>query len=228
MSQLMRRVGNGACGKNTVNKGFCGVQHQGTLNLFAIGGKSMKNNDYQEAALRTASSNFNVPPADLLHAILGLMTEVGELADILKKWVYYNEKPTEFDVVHIIEETGDLLWYIPLICRQFGINIGSVMDKNIAKLYARYPEKFTPEAAADRDLSAERQVLCPDKAQKYRLRAYVWQDGSGWQPHNIVDRTAESAEEATLEAGRMVDNGDRLGEVIVTITAPDGSITKVD
>jgi len=40
-----------------------------------------------------------------------------------------------------------------------GVSLDEVMARNIAKLRARYPEKFTAVNAMMRDLAAERQIL---------------------------------------------------------------------
>lgn len=48
---------------------------------------------------------------------------------------------------------------IYLTCRVYGIDFGDMLEININKLKARYPEKFTEEAALNRDLDAEREVL---------------------------------------------------------------------
>lgn len=114
----------------------------------------MNLNTYQELALRTA------PAADaghdIIHAGLGLATEAGEFLDVLKKKHAYS-KP--IDTVNLREEVGDLLWYCALACRGLDTTLEAVAATNIAKLRARYPEKFTEEAALNRNLTTERQIL---------------------------------------------------------------------
>jgi hypothetical protein len=47
------------------------------------------------------------------HAQLGMITELGELGDLIKRsWVYGKE----FDKVNLLEECGDFLWYTVLLC----------------------------------------------------------------------------------------------------------------
>lgn len=48
---------------------------------------------------------------------------------------------------------------IYMTCRIFNIDFEQMLEININKLKARYPEKFTQEAALNRDLDAEREVL---------------------------------------------------------------------
>jgi NTP pyrophosphatase (non-canonical NTP hydrolase) len=92
----------------------------------------------------------------LNHGVLGLMGEVGELAAALERWVYYGK---ELDEDNVAEEMGDCLWYLAELCNALGVSMGRVMEANIAKLRARYPEKYTDEAASNRDLEAEKKAM---------------------------------------------------------------------
>lgn len=88
----------------------------------------------------------------LLHAGLGLCTEVGEFQDHLKRHIFYNE---ELDESFLIKELGDILWYVAEACNTLNISMDSVMSANIAKLKARYPDGFNDRDATNRDLEAE-------------------------------------------------------------------------
>jgi NTP pyrophosphatase (non-canonical NTP hydrolase) len=120
--------------------------------------------DYIEKANRTATTNYgsisqrleNPKIIDLIHAGLGISTETGELLDTIKKYIYYGK---ELDEVNLIEEVGDIFWYLALFCKSLNVSFEEVMKKNIEKLEARYPEKFTEEKAINRDLDKERGVL---------------------------------------------------------------------
>lgn len=94
--------------------------------------------------------------ARLLHAAIGLSTEAGELLDVLKKNIFYG-KP--LDIVNVKEEAGDLLWYLAILFDALEADPYEVMRTNIAKLKARYPQKFESEQAITRDLATERKVL---------------------------------------------------------------------
>ena len=63
------------------------------------------------------------------------------------------------DAVHAKEEIGDIFWYSAIPVNMFKWTYGDIMFTNIAKLRARYPDKWTQEAALNRDLGAERQIL---------------------------------------------------------------------
>jgi NTP pyrophosphatase (non-canonical NTP hydrolase) len=115
----------------------------------------MNINDYQLKAARTCAK-IDGAIMDDLHMVLGMQTEAAEIADVYKKTIAY-KKPLDF--VNIKEEVGDLMWYVANLCNMNGWDLREIMATNIAKLEARYPEKFTEEQAINRDLGAERQVL---------------------------------------------------------------------
>lgn len=94
--------------------------------------------------------------SEVIHYVLGLCTETGELQDAVKKYIAYG-KPV--DVVNIKEELGDLMWYIARLCATYGFTLEEVMETNINKLKTRYGEKFTENAALNRDLDKERRIL---------------------------------------------------------------------
>lgn len=83
----------------------------------------------------------------VLNASLGLSGEVGEFNDMIKKWIFHN-KP--LDEVHLQKELGDICWYIALMAESFGWDLEEIMEKNIDKLMARYPEGFDTERANNR------------------------------------------------------------------------------
>lgn len=93
----------------------------------------------------------------LLHAAMGLCTESGELLDNLKKHFFYG-KP--IDRTNLIEEAGDLLWYVAILADVLGMKtFNEIFQRNIAKLKTRYPEKFTEEKAENRNITEERATL---------------------------------------------------------------------
>ncbi len=115
----------------------------------------MEINTYQFKAARTlAKIDGNI--LDDLHMIIGMQTEVAEIADVYKKHIAY-KKP--IDYVNIKEELGDAMWYIANLCNIHGWDLRDILDTNIAKLEARYPDKFTEEQALNRNLNIERQIL---------------------------------------------------------------------
>ena len=83
----------------------------------------------------------------VFNASLGLSGEVGELNDMIKKWIFH-EKP--FDEVHAKKELGDVLWYVAMMCHSFGWDLDEIMQMNVDKLKARYPQGFSVELANNR------------------------------------------------------------------------------
>lgn len=64
--------------------------------------------DYIELAIRTESSNWHQPNTRLLHAFMGLVTEVAEIG---------NAESQE----DLFEEYGDLFWYLAIACDVLGV-----------------------------------------------------------------------------------------------------------
>ena len=132
------------------------------------GSRILTPNEYQKLAARTDPDRtiqvtdkiIEIAPrgSRLLHSVLGLMGELGELASALQRWLYYNK---ELDVVNIVEEFGDAEWYISQGCRAVNATLEDVMKANLNKLKFRYPERYTDFHAAEenRDRKGERQVL---------------------------------------------------------------------
>jgi len=73
--------------------------------------------------------------ADLWHGATGVVGEAGELIDAVKKHVIYN-KP--LDLINVIEELGDLEFYMEQIRQNLGITREETLGGNIAKLSKRY------------------------------------------------------------------------------------------
>lgn len=83
----------------------------------------------------------------VFNACLGLSGEVGELNDMIKKWIFH-EKP--FDEEHAKKELGDVMWYVAMMCHSFGWDLDEIMQMNVDKLKARYPQGFDVELANNR------------------------------------------------------------------------------
>lgn len=90
---------------------------------------------YQELAGRTHDPAVGSVP----HYAMGLCGESGEVADLLKKWLYFEVRT---DRQKLVKELGDVLWYLSQLASLYGIPLSEVADTNISKLMARYPEGF--------------------------------------------------------------------------------------
>jgi NTP pyrophosphatase (non-canonical NTP hydrolase) len=178
----------------------------------------MKWEEYKVLSERTLSSQFYCDDRmqRLLHAVVGMLTEVEEVLD--------NHSMADADQVNRAEEWGDIAWYMAILAREYslplvdtsegnlegtdhtmdmtkrllrlldmmkksvyynkpfddgvagklssevissmlryasvnGIDTEQAMRANIEKLRARYGDKFSSEAAINRDLDNERRVL---------------------------------------------------------------------
>ncbi len=121
----------------------------------------MTPSEYIKKALRTENSEYvftdtNGVTPRIEHGIMGLVTESAELMDAVKKAKIYGR---ELDRVNLVEEAGDLMWYLAILGDELGVSFEDMWEKNIAKLTKRYPEKFTSDLALNRDLDGERKIL---------------------------------------------------------------------
>jgi hypothetical protein len=96
----------------------------------------------------------------IIHGIIGGATEKGELLEHLKDVLFTSTK--KLDATNIIEEIGDGHWYDAIIAKALNVSFDDVQRTNIAKLRARFGEKFTEYDANNRNLTNERKVLEQD------------------------------------------------------------------
>lgn len=106
----------------------------------------MTPNEYQKLAMRTAPKNMFTDDM-AINAALGLTGECGEFADLIKKYMFQGHP---LDAEHAKKELGDILWYVAMGCTALGTNIETVMELNIDKLKARYPEGFDADQSRNR------------------------------------------------------------------------------
>lgn len=93
--------------------------------------------EYQRRAHET-SHNTEIGGNALLYPVLGLVGESGELANKIKK--IYRDNDGQMGGVHhdrLVEETGDILWYVSEICTQLGVALEYVAAVNLRKLADR-------------------------------------------------------------------------------------------
>ena len=102
-------------------------------------------NDYQRAAMRTATGEKS---EWLENAIYGIIGEAGEIVDLVKKHKWQGH---ELNVEELILECGDLSWYVALLVSALDKTLGEVYTKNIKKLEDRYPTGFSKERSVNRE-----------------------------------------------------------------------------
>ena len=106
----------------------------------------MEINEYQELALRTINKDLNKRDV-LINGGMGLCGEAGEAIDIIKKHISHNH---ELDKKHLIEELGDVAWYLAELAYALDVPLEEIFKGNIEKLKRRYPDGFSTEASINR------------------------------------------------------------------------------
>jgi hypothetical protein len=96
------------------------------------------------------------PSADMIHSAMGIFTEAAEFLSAVYSSCFDGQP---FDATNAIEELGDLEWYMAVMRRRLAVSQEQVQRTNIAKLKARYPDKFATSDALNRDLDRERSIL---------------------------------------------------------------------
>jgi NTP pyrophosphatase (non-canonical NTP hydrolase) len=97
-----------------------------------------------------------IPPA-VDHATKGLVTEVGEITDLFKKYQFYGK---EFSALTLKEELGDTLFYIEALAQAVGSSLDELMELMVAKHGVRYLDgDFNAAHALARDKAAEADAM---------------------------------------------------------------------
>ena len=76
------------------------------------------------------------PIENLLHTVVGMSGESGELLDCVKKSWAYNK---ELDIENLIEELGDLCFYFQGMLNLLGLDVEFIKRINQDKLSKRFP-----------------------------------------------------------------------------------------
>ncbi len=98
----------------------------------------MQFNEYQKKALTTVISDGN-EFNDLLHWVLGINGEAGEVAEKVKKIIRdKGGKVSAADKKELGKEIGDVLWYLAVFAHHLGIKFDDVADANLNKLADRH------------------------------------------------------------------------------------------
>ena len=73
------------------------------------------------------------------YLMLGLMNEAGEVGGAYKKEIRDRVDNTDL----IIDELGDVLWYLTRLCDVYGVEVSELMVNNMDKLFNRMsPEEL--------------------------------------------------------------------------------------
>ena len=95
--------------------------------------------EYQEYVRNGASDKYTKELA-----LLGLIGEVGEAADVVKKEAIYEDMSKFIEKYgmsvedKIIDECGDVLWQLMLVLCKYNVSVEDVINKNVEKLNKRH------------------------------------------------------------------------------------------
>jgi len=113
-------------------------------------------------------NEMNETKLDAIHMSIGVAGEAGELLDAVKRFAIYGR---DLDRENVVEELGDLEFYIEGLRQTFNISRQETLTANIAKLGKRYDKgRYTDEDAQARKDKAyvfEGEVASPLKVVRF-------------------------------------------------------------
>lgn len=99
--------------------------------------------NYQELCKTTAKKS-DIKDLEILNWGLGVSGEAGDIASCIKKFVFHQNTAIKEGIK---DNIGDMLWYTAMICNFFSWDLNEILQMNIDKLKARYPQGFTLQDA---------------------------------------------------------------------------------
>ena len=103
--------------------------------------------DYAAAARRTINPALTWEQTRN-HALHGIASECGEIHGLYQKTYQGHELIKE----RVMDELGDLCWFVMELCFAEGIDPQEVLEYNIHKLMTRYPDGFSTERSVHREI----------------------------------------------------------------------------
>ena len=103
---------------------------------------SKESNQLSEMFYRVKDIEVNNPDVNvalLLTGAIGMASEGGEFAEIVKKCIFQGKPLDDETVFHAKRELGDIMWDWINSCRSLGLDPNEVVAENVNKLKARYP-----------------------------------------------------------------------------------------
>lgn len=102
--------------------------------------------DYQTLSVRTMNKELT-KEQQISNMVFGANGELGEVTDILKKYLYQGHR---INKQHLAEEIGDTLFYIVNLCTLFSLDIEDILQGNVDKLRKRFPNGFEVDRSINR------------------------------------------------------------------------------
>ena len=107
----------------------------------------MNVNEYQKEAMTLLNPALTEKDV-LMNALMGLCGESGEAIDLMKKHLYQGH---DLDREKLIKELGDIAWYLAEAATGLDIDLSEVLQRNLDKLHARYPQGFDTQRSQHRE-----------------------------------------------------------------------------
>ena len=89
--------------------------------------------------LDNLENESGVNMALLLTGSIGMASEGGEFAEIVKKCIFQGKPMDDETIFHCKRELGDIMWYWITSCRALSLDPNEVIEENVNKLKSRYP-----------------------------------------------------------------------------------------
>jgi NTP pyrophosphatase (non-canonical NTP hydrolase) len=106
--------------------------------------------------LNKLDKESGVNMAQLLTGAIGIASEGGEFAEIVKKCIFQGKPLDDETQFHAKRELGDIIWYWINSCRALDLDPNEVIAENVRKLEKRYPggsfDAYYSENRQDGDL----------------------------------------------------------------------------
>lgn len=121
-----------------------------TLGLDALG------HSFEEVPILSEEEFLELVPGDA--AIDSLVIVAADILDLVKKSVFYGREIKHETIVSLFYLMKNIAHYGLLFSPDFENNpviLDDVIEANVKKLRARFPEKFSEDAANNRDVKAE-------------------------------------------------------------------------
>ncbi len=103
---------------------------------------SMESKDYVALVDRLWAIEDTANLPRLLTAVIGMQSETGEFAEIVKKCIFQGKDLDDASKYHLMRELGDIIWYWSQGVMSLGYSPSQVIEENIKKLEKRYPDGF--------------------------------------------------------------------------------------
>lgn len=123
-----------------------GQQDEHQLAIALMNSEHLSFLKYQMQSARTMNTALEMKD-QLNNYVFGLVGEVGEVVDLLKKFFYHGH---EVDSERLKSELGDILWYVAAIATLFELDLQDIALCNVEKLSRRYPNGFDSQASINR------------------------------------------------------------------------------